>query len=193
MSFWPNDIIVERNNSPRDIMMRAGDELSIRTKVLSVSIRESRLSDRVVLGFIVKNEAYSLEFNLLEASHRPDQSYPVVIEPPPSDIPDFLKRERYIPGSPGLGFTSKALSMVIEGSAGRTVENEWVCATPAEFTEILKKVFALDHVKSTIVSLQAPTAVNEPPTNLSDSTETRPRMSRQKETSDVGAGSGNAQ
>ncbi len=174
MSFWPNDIIVERNNSPRDIMMRAGDELSIRTKVLSVSIRESRLSDRVVLGFIVENEAYSLEFNLLEASHRPDQSYPVVIEPPPSDIPDFLKRERYIPGSPGLGFTSKALSMVIEGSAGRTVENEWVCATPAEFTEKLKKVFALDHVKSTIVSLQAPTAVNEPPTNLSDSTEPRP-------------------
>jgi hypothetical protein len=171
MSFWPNDIIVERNNSPRDIMMRAGDELRTRTKVLSVSVRENQLSDRVVLRFIVKNEAYSLEYNLLEASHRPDQSYPVAIEPPASDIPDFLKRERYIPGSPGLMAHSALTMHILGASPGRTVKNEWVCATPTEFTEKLKELFALDYVKSNLVSLQAPISVREPPKSLSESTE----------------------
>jgi hypothetical protein len=46
---------------------------------------------------------------------------------------------------------------MIEGTSGRYVEKEWVCATPAEFTEKLKKLFALDHVKTRIISLQAPT------------------------------------
>jgi hypothetical protein len=171
MGFWPNDIIVKQDNSPRDIMRRAGEELMASTGVLSVAIRETLLSDRLVLRFIVQNQTYSLEYNLFEASHRPNQSYPVVIEPPASDIPDFLKRERYIPGSPGLTAHSAVTMYLLGGSSGRTVKNEWVCATPAEFTEKLKELFALDYVKSNLVSLQAPAAVKAPAKGLSDSTE----------------------
>ena len=173
MSFWPNDIFADDVISPRDIMMRAGDELNTRTKVLSVSIRENRLTDRVVLGFVVNNNTYSLAFNLFEASHRPNESYPVVIDPPASDIPEFLRRQRYIPGSPGL-MTSRVIPLhVLEGTPGKTVTNEWVCATPAEFTEKLKKLLALDYVKANIVSLLAPTPVHEAAQTQSESTELR--------------------
>ena len=157
MSLWPSDIVIEKDNSPRDIMNLAGRELSTLTKnVLSVSIRENSLSDRVILRFIVENKAYSLEYSLFEASHQLNQSYPVVIEPPVFDIPDFLKRERHIPESPGF-LSAPALAMHITGaSPGRTVKNEWVCATPDEFRDKLKSLFAQDYVKACVISLQAP-------------------------------------
>src|SRR5208337_2260168 len=150
--FWPDDIPATQALSPREIMERAGIELSRRTTILTVSIQENRLTDRIVLGFTVKNEIYLFEFNLFEASHRLDQSYPVVIDPPESDIPEFLKRERYVPGSPPFLpiFIKPELTDILKGTPGRVIKNEWVCATPAEFTEKLKKLFALDHVKSRI-------------------------------------------
>jgi hypothetical protein len=168
MNLWPNDVFVEQEKSTRDIM------ISARTKhVLSVAIRARRLTDRIVLGFIVTNETYSLEYNLFEASHRPKLPYPVVIDPPVSDIPDFLKRERSIPGSPGLTAHNSDITMKILGTPATTVKNEWVCATPDEFTEKLKALFAMDYVKSNIVSLQAPTSVEEAPNSQSESTKSQ--------------------
>jgi len=157
-------------------MERAGIELSRRTTILTVSIQENRLTDRIVLGFTVKNEIYLFEFNLFEASHRLDQSYPVVIDPPESDIPEFLKRERYVPGSPPFLpiFIKPELTDILKGTPGRVIKNEWVCATPAEFTEKLKKLFALDHVKSRIISLQALKTTQKPSERGAESTEEEP-------------------
>lgn len=155
MSFWPDDIFADDIVPPQLIMQRAGDELISKTSVLKFYIRETKLSDRIVFGFVVKNAKYDLEFNLFEASHRTDQTYPVLISPPKSDIPDYLKRERYIPGKPGISAATLSLS-VFGGSAGYTVENKWVCGTPKEFADKLKDVFALDHVKAIVLSLIAP-------------------------------------
>ena len=159
MDFWPTDIFANNNQSPREIMERAGAELSSGTQILTVSIRETTLIDRIVLAFIVQNETHSLEFNVFEASHQLNRTYPVVIDPPTFNIPDFLKRERKIRGSPGI----KALSGISLSVFGETpdsiIKNEWISATPQEFREKLKKVFSLDFVKSNIVSLLAPTAV----------------------------------
>ena len=159
MSFWPTDIFTADNRSPREIMERAGAELSSGTKVLTVTIRETRLTDRIVLAFVVQNEAHSLEFNVLEASHQTDRTYPVVIDPPASDIPEFLKRERKIRGSPGITTLSEFSLSITGGTPDKIIKNEWISATPQEFREKLKKVFSLDFVKSNIVSLLAPTAV----------------------------------
>ncbi len=174
--FWPDDIPATQALSPREIMERAGIELSRRTTILTVSIQENRLTDRIVLGFTVKNEIYLFEFNLFEASHRLDQSYPVVIDPPESDIPEFLKRERYVPGSPPFLpiFIKPELTDILKGTPGRVIKNEWVCATPAEFTEKLKKLFALDHVKSRIISLQALKTTQKPSERGAESTEEEP-------------------
>ena len=91
MSFWSDDINAADALSPRDIMISAGDELASRTKTLKVSIQETRLSDRIVLGFEIINDKHALTLKLFEASHSPDHSYPVVIAPPTSDIPEFLQ------------------------------------------------------------------------------------------------------
>ncbi len=159
MSFWPTDIFAANNQSPREIMESAGAELSSGTQILTVSIRETTLTDRVVLAFIVQNETHSLEFNVFEASHQLDRTYPVVIDRPTDNIPEFLKRERKIRGSPGI----KALGGISLSVFGETpdsiIKNEWISATPQEFREKLKKVFSLDFVKSNIVSLLAPPAV----------------------------------
>ena|SRR5271157_3093502 len=84
----------------------------------------------MVLVFTVRNETYSMEFNLFQASHRLDQGYPVVIDPPSSDIPEFLRRERYVPGKPALSSIMHPLGVNLEeamkGTPGRYEENEWV-------------------------------------------------------------------
>lgn len=158
MSFWPNDIFAEEVVSPRDIMKQVGEELRSKTTVLTVATRENHLPDRTVLGFLVRNDAFDLEFNLFEAIHRPKQSYPVAIVPPDSDIPEYLKRERHIPGSRILGVTD-VHSRLLGGTPGRTEKNEWVCGTPQEFTSKVKDVLALDHVKAIVLSLLAPAQV----------------------------------
>lgn len=166
MGFWPDDITVNDAISPRQIMESAGEELTRKTNVLSVDVRENILEDRIVLIFTVTNSQFSLAFNLFEASHRLDQTYPVVIEPPSSDIPEFLRRERYIPGQSGLSSilmgSTFQLPEALRGTTGTFVKNEWVSVTPTEFKEKLTKLFALDHVKTRIISLQAPMFIRKP-------------------------------
>lgn len=169
MSFWPTDIFAADNQSPREIMELAGVELSSGTKVLSVTIRPTPLTDRIVLAFLVRNATHSLEFNVFEASHQKDRTYPVLIDPPASNIPDFLRRERKIRGSPGVSALSAAAYMSITGvNPDQVVKNEWISATPQEFRDKLKKVFSLDFVKSNIISLMAPAAVAMTAINESD-------------------------
>lgn len=135
MKFWPDDINAEECDSPRDIMQLAGDELANRTGRLVVSIVESQLEDRTVLAFEVTNSAFALELYLFEVSHRLDQAYPVAIEPPASDIPEFLKKERYVAGTPGVlkHLPTSVMMESFQGRPGRYVTNSWVCATPTEF------------------------------------------------------------
>jgi hypothetical protein len=175
MSFWPDDIAAADAISPRQIMKSAGDELTHRTQVLTVSVDENHLADRIVLAFRVINTEYLIDFNLFEVSHRLDQTYPVRIDPPASDIPEFLQRKRYVPGQPGLatGALSLNIQAFTQGKPGKYVENEWVCVTPAEFKEKLKKLFALDHVKTRIISLQAP-AIEKTQDGVAESTKEEP-------------------
>jgi len=165
MSFWSDDINADEVLSPEDIMKDAGDELHSRTGKLIVSIRKSRLDDRVVLAFEVLNRETQRACTLLEVSHRTDQSFPVLINPPEWDIPNFLKRRRYVPGKRGafasLGALAAAQQMM--GEPGRYVENEWVCATPSEFKDKLTKLFDQDRVKYRIISLLTETGIEEAP------------------------------
>jgi len=152
MSFWPDDINADEIRSPRDIMEEAGEELDLRTGKLTVSIQESQLEDRVVLAFEVTRRESKVIVNLFEASHRPDQPYPVVINPPAPDIPEFLLKERYVGGKLSMAAT---LEQVTRGMAGKFVENEWVCTTPFEFKHKLTELFSMDYVTVRIISLLA--------------------------------------
>jgi hypothetical protein len=164
MNFWPSEINSDEVQSPKEIMQDAGMELEKRTGILAVSIQESQLDDRVVLAFEVSKRASKVMLNLFEASHGLKFAYPVVIVPPERDIPEFLRRERYVPGTPGMlsGLSAvPGLHAAIQGMPGRYVENKWVCGTPSEFREKLTGLFAEDHVKSRIVSLLAANRLEE--------------------------------
>lgn len=167
MSFWPDDINEYDIRSPFEIMNDAGGELSSRASALDVLVSQTPLADRLVLAFEVRNRIADLSLRLFEVSHRLDQSYPVVIDPPSPDIPQFLRRQQYVAGKPGLAesiMMPTALNAMqslqeLRGSAGHYVENKWICSTPSEFRIKLKELFAQDHVKVRIISLISPTPV----------------------------------
>ena len=159
MNFWPDEINVDEVRSPHDIMKEAGDELESRASRLDVRIASKKLDDRVVWSFEVSHPAAGLTLRLFEASHQLDQTYPVVIAPPSSDIPEFLRRKRYVPGQPGSFSGLKAFRALAEGAAGHVVTNEWVCGSPSEFEKKLQILFSEDRVKSRIISILAPTVI----------------------------------
>ena len=148
-------------------MEDAGDELSTRASSLKVVITETQLTDRLVCAFEIQNLTADVSLRLFEVSHRLDQSYPVVIDPPEPDIPAFLSRKKFIPGTRGLAETmtmplvldTMSSMIALKGSPGRYVDDKWVCSTPAEFRAKLTDLFSQDHVKVRIISLIAPTLV----------------------------------
>jgi hypothetical protein len=157
VSFWPDDLFTRDVLSPQDIMDNAGKELATRTQFLSVEIREAVLEDRTVQSFVITNTKNLATLSLFDVYHRTTDLYPVVIDPPRTDIPVFLQRERRVSRNT-FAELSAALT-ITGGSADMIVRNEWVCATPAEFSSKLKELFTLDSVKSKLVSLMASTSI----------------------------------
>jgi len=168
MSFWPDEINSDEVLSPREIMQSAGEELQEKTNRLAVTIESWQLDDRTVLAFVVQNRVSGNRLNLFEAMHRLNEPYPVAIEPPKGDLPEFLRDERFVPGTPGLlpGAEFRALAQTVQGTPGRFVKNEWVCSTPSDFQERLVKLFSRNYVKARIVSLM--TRPNEKPDDAID-------------------------
>lgn len=156
MSYWPDDIRGDDILGPVKIMEEAASELEARTGVLTAIVLESKLPDRIVLSFVVRNSRADMEVKLFEASHRQNELYPIAISPPQNDFPDYLKKKVYVPGTlSGVGLAIRA----VEGTSGRYVDNKWVSVTPMEFREKLKELFADEVIKSKIISLVA-----QPPT-----------------------------
>jgi hypothetical protein len=159
MTFWPKAITSDEVKSPKAILLDAARELEGNAEVLQVNVKEVPLEDRVVLQFIVVNRAADATLNLFESSHRLNEPYPVAICPPTFDVPEFLKRKRYVAGvsSPFLGALEMANihTKLLESSPGRYVDNPWVCATPLEFKEKLVGLFALDGITTRVISLMA--------------------------------------
>ena len=76
-----------------------------------------------------------------------------------------------------LALAAVATLSITGGTLDRTIENEWVSATPKEFADNIKKLLSLDHVKSSILSLMSPTPIVVPSESASQSTD--PQQSRQ--------------
>ena len=152
MGIWSADLRVENVRSPRKILDQAAQDLHTMNGLL-VAIEESRLTDRVVLRFVAKNETSNRSLGIFEVSHGLEYSYPVRIDPPDQQLPDFLKRKRYIP-VPGDSIRSTNIE-------GQTVVNEWICTSPSEFQKKLEELAGNSVVKARILSLVAP-EIDEP-------------------------------
>lgn len=157
MPFWPTDIDSQEIASPNDILMQAATELTKRTRKLTAMIRESTLDDRVVLAFEVINTATLRTLNLFEVAHRVGIYYPLVINPPASDIPEFLKKKRFVAGTPSPFQRHEVVRALsgLSGTPGYYVDNEWVCSTPMEFSKKLTDLLSQDYIKAKVISLLA--------------------------------------
>lgn len=89
---------------------------------------------------------------ILKVVHRPASAYPVTIYPEDDGIPDFLKKTYY---DPGFDVFAGMIPPSIGKVPPRTVTNEWVAETPAEFRAKLKLAFGLGTAKSIILNLAA--------------------------------------
>lgn len=89
---------------------------------------------------------------ILKVVHRPTSAYPVTIYPEDDEIPDFLKKSY---STAGFDVIASMMPQSIGKVPPRTVTNQWVAETPAEFRAKLKSAFGLGTAKSIILNLAA--------------------------------------
>jgi hypothetical protein len=155
MKFWPDDINADDVLSPKEIMAEAGAELEAKVGILFADIQENKLPDRVVLSFTIINHRANMEVKLFEAAHRLGEPYPIAISPPANDIPEFLKKKVYVPGSVGIAEYMRTSGMLVESTPGHYIDNKWVSATPGEFRRKLQELFSSEAVTTKVMSLLA--------------------------------------
>lgn len=160
MSIVPNDVFLEGIESPKDILDEVCRDINSRNSSIEALVKTRLLADRLVLSFIILSHKKGSSFTLFDAAHRKNLEYPVAIDPPENDVPEFLRRTKIRRGIPSLGKIHAP--NWLEGTPDKVVENKWVAATPEEFRTKLETLFRLDHVKATIISLQSnPVEIDE--------------------------------
>lgn len=93
---------------------------------------------------------------LFSVTHRPKHPYPVAIQLIEEDLPRFLKKSYYKPGSKGPLDNRRDVydvTSTLFGKPGHTVSNEWVADTPSEFRKKLANAFNSGAIKSEILNL----------------------------------------
>jgi hypothetical protein len=144
---WPDDIKSEETVSPQTILEYQAEQLAKRTNgMLSAHVVRSVAEDRVVLGFEVKSLIAGSRVRLFAAQHRLEFDYPVALIPPEDRLPQFLQPEVYEPGPQGYPVDD-------DSGIGGWVENKWVAASPAEFTNKVEAVLAQPVAKAVVLSL----------------------------------------
>lgn len=156
MQYWPEEITAEDVRSPREILEEAVNELEQRNAKLSASVKTTLVGDRLVLSFVVRHRTLRNAAKLFDVVHRPHASYPVSIEAPEFELPDYLRRERQpVATGPLHGSTSP------EGLPSTVAHtNEWVCSSPKEFETKLIKLLRREDTVSRVISVATPMKID---------------------------------
>lgn len=163
MTFWPPEITAEKVESPAEILRKIGCELTERVSFLECKITISDQDDRRVLGFEITNSDNHRVLRLLEVVVSLKYNYPCSINPPTLELPSYLMRKRVIPASAGMlgGGIALAINAAAIGALGptpeKTVENEWICASPGEFSRKMEIILSGDAVKCQLLNLMTTT------------------------------------
>lgn len=144
--FWPSDIKISDTQSPKEILKVAQEDWSTSSDGVMELVLQDATSEagNAMIIIYAKHVPTNRTSTLLSVVHRPNNPYPVTIQPTVEDLPDFLKKSYNQPGLQNF-----------EGiiPTGRTVSNEWVSDTPSEFRDKLAKAFNLGAIKSKILNL----------------------------------------
>lgn len=148
--YFPSGITLDDTASPLDVLEEAQKEWTDRTGGVLALVIQRAESEKGNAMLIVhaKHVPSNRTVQLLTVVHRPSAHYPATIQPRDDDLPNLLKKSYNIRGVFG----------VRDMESIRTVNNEWVCDTPAEFRQKLKEALNLGVIKSEIVSLLSGTS-----------------------------------
>lgn len=160
MVFWTDEVSDDTVQAPVEILKAASDELMERSRKLCVELKRFETSDRICIVFQVSNKNTGTVVDLFKMLCLNEDQYPVLLEPPTDDTPDFLKRKRTVKGTAPLGklyygVHPSAIKAIAEGVPDKVVDNPWVCASPSELEEKLKKLLSMDAVKTKVFSLMS--------------------------------------
>ena len=155
-SFWPKGLSLDDTQSPYEVIESAREEWESKTAgALTLVLQRTKTeSGNAMIIVHAKHVASNRTVTLFSVIHRPSEPYPATIQPRKDELPDILKRSRYVPG---FGEVEIATYM-----QGRTVTNEWVSDTPSEFREKLIKAFNLSGTKTAILGLTSDVSSGTP-------------------------------
>jgi hypothetical protein len=156
--FFPAGLDARDSSSPADILLEARTQWERESSgALTLDFTNDEIKEGLAVTFVrVIHLPSQRSASLFEVGHRPDTPYPVAIQPDDDDLPKLLRKSYYEPGSPGLtNWNAMMAAATLAKTEGKTVKNDWVADTPAEFRAMLEKAFNLGYVKGIVVNLLA--------------------------------------
>jgi len=151
--YWPDDLDLTDTRSPLEILESVRKELiAMSGNRLTLDFAGTETSDnRVSMPVYAREVSSRRTATLFEVTHLRGLSYPVRIIPVTEELPDFLRKEYWEPKSGRSSDLSPILQSMV--GVGMKVTNEWVCDTPAEFSDKIQKMLKRSEVKRAILGL----------------------------------------
>jgi hypothetical protein len=161
MSFFPSDLEIANAQSPLDILSEAKNEWDTKGQgIVTLLVDEGRPASQGdsdltlihVYALHIPSERVESLLTVIYASGKP---YPARINPEKDDIPEYLRKERFVPARKSGLMPPSILQAISEAIPAHTVTEEWVCESPDEFRKQLSKALTLGRVKSAITNIIA--------------------------------------
>jgi hypothetical protein len=164
-NFWPSGLELSDTQSPREILKAAQNDWRTNSNGamdLVFQDAKSKSGNRMIIVH-AKHIANDRTATLFSIVHRPEHPYPATIQLKEDDLPQLLKKSYYQQGSKGIGLANSIAGLM--DTPGKTVSNEWVSETPAEFRKKLADAFNSGLVKSEVLNLASISTENTDSTN----------------------------
>lgn len=147
--YWPSGLQLDDTETPLQILESARKDWENKSGgKLTLLLQQTATTEEDPMVIVHAQHIVSKRtVTLCSVIHRDNAPYPVRIQPRDNELPDFLRKTHYEPS----GFAVNLAATI--PAFGRTVENKWVCDTPAEFRQKLAEAFNSAVLKSDILSL----------------------------------------
>lgn len=155
---WPDDLQFDDVISPEEILELQAKRLTERSNGILVGhVERLAGTERVVLGFEVESPREEKRVRLFKAEHRKDFEYPVALQDPNADLPEFLCKRKYRPGDvepyDDYFAGNDDDDYPAPPNAGAWYDDEWVADTPTEFSAKVEKLLAQSNLKGLLLSM----------------------------------------
>ncbi|MGB3494820.1 MAG: hypothetical protein WBA57_18975 [Elainellaceae cyanobacterium] len=161
-NFWPSGIELSDTQSPKQILEVAQEDWCTSSNGVMELILQDRETESGNPMIVVhaKHVPSNRTAALFSIVHRPGNPYPATIQPKDEKLPNFLKKSYHHRPATLFSVTEELIN-----PQGRTISNQWVSETPAEFREKLAEAFNLGTIKATMVHLASQASDDESEAN----------------------------